>query len=234
MSASPLVIAHRGSTSQAVPENTLPAFAQSLELGADMIELDVRRTRDREAVVVHDARVTGRPVSKLSRTEMAHRGGVEPPRLDEVLTWAQGRIPVDVELKEGGYADELLPTLTGFAAGGGELLVTSFLDGVLDRFRHLRTGLLFKFTAARAVARARACGADTLVVRANLVTERRLAEWEESGLKLLVWHFEIDRHAHLLANPTVSGVITDDVAAALHARTAPWVAERRSRVRQFA
>ncbi len=35
-------------------ENTLPAFAAAVALGADMVELDLRRTRDGEIVVLHD------------------------------------------------------------------------------------------------------------------------------------------------------------------------------------
>ncbi len=49
----PLIIAHRGDVANA-PENTLAAFQQALERGADGIELDVRLTRDSQLVVFHD------------------------------------------------------------------------------------------------------------------------------------------------------------------------------------
>lgn len=49
----PLIIAHRGDKG-AMPENTRPAFARALEIGADLIELDVVLTRDDHPVVVHD------------------------------------------------------------------------------------------------------------------------------------------------------------------------------------
>ena len=52
----PLVIAHRGGAGL-YPENTLFAFEQSLKLGADVIELDVRGTADGALVVMHDATV---------------------------------------------------------------------------------------------------------------------------------------------------------------------------------
>lgn len=52
----PLVIAHRGGAGIA-PENTLFAFKRSAELGADVLELDVRSTIDGEFVVIHDATV---------------------------------------------------------------------------------------------------------------------------------------------------------------------------------
>src|SRR5438876_9015920 len=49
----PRVCAHRG-LSGLCPENTLPAFAAAVALGADEIELDVWASRDGELVVCHD------------------------------------------------------------------------------------------------------------------------------------------------------------------------------------
>jgi glycerophosphoryl diester phosphodiesterase len=48
-----LVIAHRGASGVA-PENTLPAFRQALESGADLVELDYYHTADGVPVVFHD------------------------------------------------------------------------------------------------------------------------------------------------------------------------------------
>jgi glycerophosphoryl diester phosphodiesterase len=45
--------AHRGASAEQ-PENTLPAFARAVELGADALELDVHLTRDGRLVVAHD------------------------------------------------------------------------------------------------------------------------------------------------------------------------------------
>ena len=51
-----LVIAHRGGAGQ-WPENTLFAFRNAIEAGADALEFDVHATRDGELVVMHDATV---------------------------------------------------------------------------------------------------------------------------------------------------------------------------------
>jgi glycerophosphoryl diester phosphodiesterase len=56
LSARPLVIAHRGHSAGA-PEQTMAAFGLAVELGADMIEADVRRARDGRLVMLHDATV---------------------------------------------------------------------------------------------------------------------------------------------------------------------------------
>ena len=52
--APPYVIAHRGISARA-PENTLASFALAVNSpGIDMVELDVRLTRDEEVIVLHD------------------------------------------------------------------------------------------------------------------------------------------------------------------------------------
>jgi glycerophosphoryl diester phosphodiesterase len=57
------IVAHRGACLVAV-ENTLDAFAKALAAGADVLETDVRATRDRELVLFHDPTLqslAGRP-----------------------------------------------------------------------------------------------------------------------------------------------------------------------------
>ncbi len=51
-----MLYAHRGSTLLA-PENTIPAFDIALKYGADVMEIDVRLSRDGEVIVIHDERV---------------------------------------------------------------------------------------------------------------------------------------------------------------------------------
>lgn len=53
---SPLLIAHRG-LSAVAPENTLSAFKHAIRSKADMIEVDVRLTKDGTPVIIHDAKV---------------------------------------------------------------------------------------------------------------------------------------------------------------------------------
>ena len=52
-----VTIAHRGASSEA-PENTLAAVRRAVQLGADMVEVDVQRTHDGVLVLMHDATLT--------------------------------------------------------------------------------------------------------------------------------------------------------------------------------
>ena len=51
-----LRIGHRGARAYA-PENTLASFKKAIEIGVDAVELDVRKTKDNQLVVIHDADV---------------------------------------------------------------------------------------------------------------------------------------------------------------------------------
>ncbi len=222
VAASPGVVAHRGAWHPGVPENSLPAFERAIDLGADMIEFDIRRARDGELIILHDGELAGTAASVLTRVEIAAAAGVLPPRLEDVLELAAGRIALDAELKEDGYVDEVAERLAEFAAAGGELIVTSFSDLVLAQLAELtpqlRLGLLVEQSAQRTSERARACGAALVLPQMKLVDEALIAETSQAGLALVVWDFTATEHAAVLSDARVSGVITDDVPGALAAR----------------
>lgn len=74
----PLVIAHRGSSS-AEPEHTLAAYMRAIEEGADGLECDVRLTADSHLVCVHDRRVnrTSNGRGLVSTLELADLEGLD-------------------------------------------------------------------------------------------------------------------------------------------------------------
>lgn len=77
-SALPEVIAHRGA-SESEPEHTLAAYRRAIEVGADVLECDVRLTADGHLVCVHDRKVdrtsTGRGL--VSTLELAELEGLD-------------------------------------------------------------------------------------------------------------------------------------------------------------
>jgi glycerophosphoryl diester phosphodiesterase len=89
-----LNVAHRGGVGENAPENTLAAFRDAIGAGADVIELDLRGTRDGQVVVLHDA--------TLDRTTSG-RGSVADWTLAELKSLDAGggeRIPVYEEVLE--------------------------------------------------------------------------------------------------------------------------------------
>ncbi len=102
----PITIAHRGEP-VGHRENTLGAFAAALGLGADWVEIDLRRTRDGEIVVLHDQtleRLWGvdASVGDLDWAEVARigDGDVRMPSLRQVLEAVPVPLMVDFTRRE--------------------------------------------------------------------------------------------------------------------------------------
>jgi glycerophosphoryl diester phosphodiesterase len=104
--ARPITIAHRGEP-LLHRENTLGAFAAALGLGADWVEIDLRRTRDGEIVVLHDQtleRLWGvdASVGDLDWPEVARigDGDVRIPSFRQVLEAVPVPLMVDFTRRE--------------------------------------------------------------------------------------------------------------------------------------
>ena len=141
----PRVVAHRG-LSGVCPENTLPAFAAAVALGADEIEFDLWASRDGELVVCHDAQVDRTSnghglIRDLTWSEIRaldagswHSpdwAGVPFCRLDDVLEHVGGRVVMNIHVKEPG-ADGLVVRRTRELAAERGLLDDIYLAGEKD------------------------------------------------------------------------------------------------------
>jgi len=162
-----LAIAHRGGGKLA-PEHTLAAYANALQLGADVIECDVHSTKDDALVCIHDATVdrttngTGK-VRDLTLAELraldagyrfsqdggqsfpARGKGMQVPTLQEFLVLSP-TAGLSIEIKQ---ADPPLaaPVVTALRAAGvvDRTVLVSFLDATMAEARalapELTTGL---------------------------------------------------------------------------------------------
>jgi len=150
----PLVLAHRGARRRA-PENTLEAFAVAKELGADGVELDVRRTREGELVLLHDPTPPGGPVLATLSLAEVRAGFPAIPTLAEALDVCLG-ILVNVEIKNLPWEEDFDATesiadrvvdLLAARGGNDRVLVSSFhlptVDRVHEREPALPTAFLF-------------------------------------------------------------------------------------------
>jgi glycerophosphoryl diester phosphodiesterase len=133
-----VAIAHRGEPIDH-RENTLPAFAAAVALGADMVEIDLRRTRDGAIVVLHDQTLERlwdleASVGDVDLADVAAlgEGVVRIPTLDEVLRAVPRPLMVDFTRREvvaGGLRAVV-------AAGALERCL--FVTGNVEALRQLR------------------------------------------------------------------------------------------------
>lgn len=165
----PYIVAHRGISGKC-PENTFAAFEMALGLpGIDLIELDVRLSRDEEVIVLHDRTLqrttTGNgPARKCYLSELKeHDAGswFEPrfsneriPSLNEILEISKGRLFVNIEMKsdlfhkepDGLLEKKVLDTVRSNNMVD-QVLISSFNHRLVSNIKklepRLRTGVIY-------------------------------------------------------------------------------------------
>ncbi len=220
----PLVIAHRGASGYR-RENTLPAYELAVEQCADMIEIDLHRTRDAATVVIHDERPQGLDAPEIGAATLAEvraldlGGGARVPTFDEVLDAFGPRIALNVELKRGGGGP--YPGLEAAAVEAvarrellARTLFSSFDDAYLAGLRREAAGarralLLDPRSAERPLERARAVGAEAINPWLGLATRDLVEAAHAEGLAVYV--FTVNREADMrrLLDLGVDGLFTD-------------------------
>jgi len=218
------VIGHRGAAGHA-PENTLTSFHKAVQLGADMVELDVHLCATGEPVVIHDdtvdrttdgsGRVRDLSLEDLRRLDAG--GGERVPTLVEVIEEMSGQAALNVELKGLGCVD-LVHEVISDAVGDGlvshdGLLVSSFHLGLLEWMRALsddvRLGVLVKEDPAQVFDFAQRIHAYSV----NPYHKRMGLEFVSSahglGLKVYTWTVNEPGDIAKAKAMDVDGIISD-------------------------
>jgi len=214
-SGRPLVIGHRGFPVRA-PENTIPSFLAAVDAGADMIELDVTLSADRQLVVIHDStldRTTDGQglvcLQTLDRLRTLDAGawfgpqfqGVRLPTLEEVFETLGRRVLIDVEIKReaiswpdvGFLAVRLVVDLILRHGLLDRVMVSSFSYDALREARALEPGLGIGVLADRpernldAVKLCQAVAAFSYHPYVKDLDADRVGRLQGAGLKVIPW-----------------------------------------------
>jgi glycerophosphoryl diester phosphodiesterase len=213
-------IAHRGEPI-GHRENTLPAFAAAVALGADWVEIDLRRTRDGAIVVLHDQtleRLWGRAASV---------GDVD---LDEVVALGEGDVAIPT------LADVLqavpLPLMVDFTrrevvAGGLEAVQSAgalqrclFVTGNVDALRQLRAasaeariGLTWLDGPDPPLALLHELGAEYWNPMCDLLTPAGVAAVHRAGLRVSTWTVDAPEDMTRVLEAGVDAIVSNRIAA---------------------
>jgi len=213
----PLAIAHRGDP-LAQRENTLPAFVAAVREGADMVELDLRQTRDGEIVVLHDPTLTRlwgltRSVADMELDALRELGsGSERiPTFREVLHHIEVPLMVDVN---GAVIAGALSEVRQADALTRALFVTGDV-GALRRLRALapdaRIGLTWVKREPPEPTLLRELGAEYWNPMFRLVTPERVAEMHRLGLKVSTWTVDKPRHMARVVAAGVDAIVSNRI-----------------------
>ena len=195
-----------------------------MELGADMVELDVQLCGSGELVVIHDETVDrttdgSGEVAEMTLDEV--RGldagmGERVPTLQEVIDLAAGSVGVNIELKGPGTAAPALEhiqraldrrwKISGFH-------VSSFRLEELSAMRELsgdvRTGVLYALDDGGIMDFAERNGAYSLNPHHRTVTPDLVAGAHDRGLKVFTWTVNTPEDIARMKELGVDGIISD-------------------------
>jgi len=226
-----LNVAHRGASALA-PENTMAAFEKAVELGADVIELDLHLSRDGELVAIHDdtldrttdghGPVHQRSLAELMRLDAGRWfgegfAGQRIPTLAQVLDRFAGKVPLALEIKAGstffpGIEERVVSALRRHAAID-QAAVASFDHHALRRLKEIeptiRTAALLVGRPVALSALAGPARANGLALEASFVTRSEVEACRAAGLKLVVWVVNDPAQMRHFIRLGVDGIITD-------------------------
>jgi len=206
------VIAHRGFSGQ-YPENTLAAIHAAIELGVDMVEIDVHETADGELIVFHDYRlkricgVRGR----VRTTTFARIRQLNPavPTLDEVLTACRGKTRLLIEIKR---AD---PCKVADRVRGHDVIIFSLSRKQLGQFAAAAPDVPRFGLFARGLRRLPVSVAGVGLSRRLVRSRRSVEKIHQRGWKLFVWTVNQPDEMRQLIEWGVDGLITNHPDRAL-------------------
>ena len=228
-----LFIGHRG-TRRDFDENTILAFKKAKEYGANYIEFDIRKTKDRKLVVLHD--------SNLNRTTegsgllrdftyeeikafktVIHKNTI--PLLTEVLDEYNGKINFMIELKEEDLVDDVAEVINAKNLLGDTVISGRRLHDLLkikDKIPNIR--ICFNITKGLGLSLLEflKMGLDTkkkikfdmISLKSNLISQKFIEKCHVNEIMALSWDFlgyenPISRMKYLITKG-IDGILFDD------------------------
>lgn len=204
------------------PENTLRSFGRALELGANAVEFDVRKTRDNQIVVIHDADVKRTTdgaglVGELTLEQVKSfttEKGEHIPTLEETLEFVSRmdrKARILVELKEEGLEEQVL-SLVHKMGLQRNVIVISFVEDALRRVRALdaevETGLIYA-RHKDPVGTALELRAQYLVAFYKFTHTSDVQKAHKRGLKIVVWTVDDSQEVAAYVKKGVDGIASN-------------------------
>ncbi|MDD4931259.1 MAG: glycerophosphodiester phosphodiesterase family protein [Candidatus Colwellbacteria bacterium] len=218
-----LIIGHRGGDNN-IGENTLGSFEKAIELGADMIELDVHLTKDNHLVVLHDRKVDRTTDGKglvsdktLEEVRALNAGnGEKIPTLEEVIELIDRKVPINIELKALGSAEKVCEVIRLYVSKGwiyDDFLVSSFEHNELHHFSEIcpevKIGVLMGDIPLGYAEYVEKLGAYSANIALEAASPKFIEDAHQRGLKVFVWTVNDLEDITLMKKLGVDGIFTD-------------------------
>lgn len=210
------IIAHRGA-SYFEPENTLRSIKRAIEMNADYVEVDVRMSKDKELIIMHDADIsrttngTGLVKDKtlLELKEYDAGNGEKIPTLDEVLEIVKNKIKLVVEIKESGTKEKIVEKI--IANKLKDTIITSFyhkaVKNVMDS--DINAGIIFVGQPVNVGQMASAANANIIFPSYRYMDEELVKDAKKYGLSVYPWTIDDPEIFEKFVRMNVDGIVTN-------------------------
>ena len=216
----PMIFGHRGA-SALEPENTMKAFDQAFQDGADGIEFDVRLSADNQIVIIHDPLINRTSngfgfVKKKTYQELLEFDfgkGEKIPLLKDILKKYGNEKWLNIEIKEQGFEEQLLEILDTLDIRQ-KYVISSFKIPVLRKIKELNpqipTAYLYQYGPINLQGLIAKIGCEGIHPKYTIVNKRLISEALYYRLAVRAWTVDNMRKAWKLTKMRIDGLITNN------------------------
>lgn len=224
MKEEPLVIGHRGAMGHET-ENTIPSILKAMDLGVDMIEIDVFKIKSGEIVVFHDDkldRLTNAPGDIedyyiVDLMQVIVDGGHKIPMLQDVLKTIDNKVALNIELKGAGTADRVNHIMNYYIENKNwspdNFIISSFHWDELKEMRkhnpNVAIAVLTEEDPVEAIPVAKELNAVAINPYFKQLDEQKADEIHDAGFKIYTWTVNEPADIEAMKNIGVDGIITN-------------------------
>ena len=210
------VVGHRGVPALEL-ENTIPSIEKALELGADIVEVDVQRTQDNVLVLSHDEsleRTFGVDINvrekRWEELREIEKEGYSLARLEEALEVVSGKAGMFVEIKHPEDTPYVLELIESKGAKDWVAVISFHLEVMEELKGKLVTGLVYSRPPGM-IPQAKKAGCKMVLPKYMLATQKAVNFAHRLKLYVVAWTVNDPEKAKELWGRGVDGIATDDV-----------------------
>ncbi|MCM8570879.1 glycerophosphodiester phosphodiesterase [Gramella jeungdoensis] len=219
-----LMIGHRGAKAH-IAENTLESIQKALDIGVDMIEIDVHKCASGELWVIHDftldrttdgsGEIAKRPAVEIRKLKV--EGYYKVPLLTEVLDLIEGKCDINIELKGLNTAAPVCREVQKRVSSGkweySNFIISSFQKNELFQVRqfddHVPLGVLSKASVPEAIELGKLLNATAIHPSLGIITRDNTKLCQAEGFKVNVWTVNERQDILRMIDFGVDGIISD-------------------------
>lgn len=220
----PLVIGHRGAMGHET-ENTLASIRKAMDLGVDMIEIDVFKIKSGEIVVFHDDAVERLSNGKglieeydiVELNKLTLKGNHTIPLLQDILNLIDGKVALNIELKGVNTARDVNSIMANYINNKGwksdDFVISSFKWNELEKMRTInkdvKIAILTEEDPLEAISIAKELNAVAINPDFKTLTKENTSKMHEEGFKVYTWTVNESDDIQRMKKFRVDGIITN-------------------------